>query len=81
MVAATDPSGTTAREVLTPQNGLIVPSGNPRALLEAKHHLRSDTDFASTLGKSGLQYRLEVLGEEGAINRFMGLIEGLIQEK
>ncbi|TFB77227.1 glycosyltransferase WbuB [Cryobacterium flavum] len=81
VVAATDPSGTTAGEVHTPQGGLIVPSGNPRELLEAILHLRSDTVFASTLGKNGLQYRLEVLGEEGAINSFTGLIEGLIQER
>ena len=78
VVAATDVSGITAEEVRTADAGVVVPAGDPEALLEAVTTLAADPGHAEHLGKNGRLYRKTVLDEESAINTFTEMLTRLI---
>jgi colanic acid biosynthesis glycosyl transferase WcaI len=78
VVAATDVSGITAEEVRTADAGVVVPAGDPEALLDAVTTLAADPGRAEHLGKNGRHYRQTVLEEESAINRFTEMLTRLI---
>jgi glycosyltransferase involved in cell wall biosynthesis len=78
VVAATDVSGITAEEVRAAEAGVVVPAGDPEALLDAVTALGADSGHAEHLGKNGRLYRKTVLDEESAINRFTEMLTRLI---
>lgn len=78
VVAATDVSGITAEEIRTADAGVVVPAGDPEALLDAVTTLAADPGHAEHLGKNGRLYRKTVLDEESAINRFTEMLTRLI---
>ena len=78
VVAATDLGGITAEEVRTADAGVVVPAGDPEALLGAVTALAADPGRAERLGKNGCLYRMTVLDEESAINRFSEMLMRLI---
>jgi colanic acid biosynthesis glycosyl transferase WcaI len=56
VVAAVGMAGASAEEVRRSGAGLVVPAGQPEAVLEALSQLRSDTDLVSRLGTAGRAY-------------------------
>lgn len=81
VVAATDASGTTASEIAAAGAGLVVPAGEPRALLDAIIKLNADAEASAQFGQSGRRYREEVLDEEFAIERWTGVIRTTISNR
>ncbi|CAN5423471.1 glycosyltransferase family 4 protein [soil metagenome] len=78
VIASTDVGGITADEVRAADAGVVVPAGDPEALLEAVIALASDPGRAEHLGRNGRLYRKTVLDEESAINRFSEMLTRLI---
>lgn len=79
VVAAVSPSGATAREVERSGAGMVVPSGEPQALLDAVLRLRADHALARRLGETGRAYAAETLNPETAMLRaehFVGRLMG-----
>lgn len=78
VVAATDPSGITAAEVLAAEAGVVVESGRPELLLEAVLDLAADPERMRTLGQAGRKYRDEVLGEQAAMRRYAEILRSVL---
>lgn len=78
VVAATDPTGITAQEVLTADAGIVVPAGDPDALLDAVRTLAEDHAERDRLGANGCRYREAVLGEGAAIDGLADLLQRVI---
>ncbi|WP_233204637.1 glycosyltransferase [Cryobacterium sp. Y62] len=70
VIAATDLTGITAGEIAASHAGLIVQAGDAQAMVDAAMSLAADPTAAARLGTNGLRYRLEVLGEDAAIDRY-----------
>jgi len=75
IVAATDPQGITAAEIKQSSAGIVVPAGNPAALLSRVLKISEDMETAAQFGAAGRRYRLEVLDSDAAISTFENLIE------
>jgi colanic acid biosynthesis glycosyl transferase WcaI len=80
VVAATDAEGITAMELAESGAGVVIPAGQPEALLEAVLALAEDPAEAARLGVKGRLYRNEVLGERAAIERWAALIDSASEE-
>ncbi|MDE0545391.1 glycosyltransferase [Microbacterium sp. C7(2022)] len=80
VVAATDLNGITADEVRAADAGVVVPAGDPFALLSAVLELGSDEAEAFRLGNNARLYRQTVLDEDTAIRSFSEILGTLIQE-
>lgn len=80
VVAATDVDGITAEEIRNADAGVIVPSGNPTALLAAAETLAANPDVSRRLGLNGREYRHTVLDEESAIDKFTEMLTNLITQ-
>lgn len=78
VVAATDITGITADEIRAANAGVVVPAGDPPALLEAVTSLTEDPEASQRLGANGRTYRLTVLDEEAAITQFTEMLTKLI---
>lgn len=78
VLAATDTTGITADEVRASEGGVVVPTGDPRALVDAAVTLAADKPLCRTLGENGRRYRHTVLDETFAIDRFATLLTRLI---
>ncbi len=78
VIAATDVAGITADEIRAADAGVVVPAGDPAALLDAAVSLGADPDRASQLGANGLLYCSTVLDEDSAIDQFTQLLVQLI---
>jgi glycosyltransferase involved in cell wall biosynthesis len=74
VVAATDVTGITADEIRSADAGVVVPAGDPAALLDAVSMLSADADLSRRLGANGRQYRHTVLDEESAIDQFTTML-------
>lgn len=81
VVAATDMTGITADEVRAADAGVVVPAGEPEALLNAIVTLASDEVEAQRFGANGRLYRSTVLDEESAIDRFTEMLMRLHPRK
>lgn len=79
VVAATDPGGITASEVMEAGAGLVVPAGEPEALLDALLSLRSDPDLAARFAEQGRRHREAVLGEQTAMKQWCSLVSATIR--
>ena len=78
VIGATDPDGLAASEIIAARGGLVVPAGDPQALLDAAQALAADSGLASSLGENGFRYRTEVLGETAAIDQFGSWLRTLV---
>lgn len=78
VVAATDVTGITADEIRSADAGVVVPAGDPAALLHAVSMLAADPDGSRRLGANGRHYRSTVLDEESAIDQFTEMLTRLI---
>jgi glycosyltransferase involved in cell wall biosynthesis len=74
VLAATDPQGITAGEVKQAQAGVVIPAGDPQALLDKALLLSQDRERAVVYGTSGRRYRMEVLDPDAAITAFEKVI-------
>ena len=75
VLAATDPRGITAEEIEHANAGVVVPAGNPRALLEAALRLGDDAERATRYGSAGREHRLRTLDSDAAIAEFARVIK------
>lgn len=74
VIAATDPAGITAAELLAAGGGVVVQSGQPTELIDACLEMRDDPRSAAKFGASGQRFRREVLGQDSAIDRYTDLL-------
>ncbi len=70
VVAAVSEEGITAAEVRHSRAGVVVPAGDPVALLSTIARVATDTTAAQTMGEAGERYSHEVLGADAAVERF-----------
>lgn len=70
VVAAVSDEGITAAEVRRSRAGVVVPAGDPAALLAAIAQVAVDTIGAQAMGDAGERYSREVLGADAAVERF-----------
>lgn len=70
IIAATDAHGITAGEIKASGAGLVIPAGEPDALLKAILGLSRDPERSRAFGSRGRRYRDEILSEEAAIAAF-----------
>lgn len=80
VLAATDALGITAQEVHNADAGMIVPAGDPEALLDGAIALAADPENCARLGENGKRYKETVLNETFAIERFDSLLADLTAE-
>lgn len=78
VLAATDEAGITAEELHRAAAGVVVPAGDPQALLDAALALRANPDAAKQYGENGRHFRATVLDESTAIDAFDALFSTLI---
>ena len=77
VLAATDATGITAQEVREAEAGIIVPAGDPAAILEGAKRLAADRPAADRFGANGKHYKETVLDESVAIRQFDSLLATL----
>ncbi len=70
VLAATSPVGTTATEIGQSRAGIVVPPGDPQALLDGASRLASDPELSRQLGEAGKRYCEENLSEDYAISQY-----------
>ncbi|MBV5245385.1 glycosyltransferase [Mycolicibacterium sp. PAM1] len=73
VVAATDRNGITASEVTEADAGLVIPAGDPRALLDAVLMMRANPEEAARFGANGRRHRDHFLNEATAIEHWASL--------
>ncbi len=77
VLAATDDTGITAREVAAAEAGIAVSSGDPEKILAGAKQLCGDPDESMRLGANGRRYKENFLDEAAAIDRFDSLLTDL----
>ncbi|WP_238421098.1 glycosyltransferase family 4 protein [Gordonia sp. 'Campus'] len=70
VVASVADDGITAGEVRRSGGGVVVPAGDPAALVSAITLIATDADAAEAIGEAGARYAREVLGADAAVERF-----------
>jgi colanic acid biosynthesis glycosyl transferase WcaI len=75
IVAAVPATGSTALEVLQSAAGVIVPIGDPDALIDTVANLRASPDWAESLGLAGKAYAASRLDEMSALDRADELLQ------
>lgn len=78
VLAATDATGTTAGEIAASGGGVIVPAGDPGALLDAALELGADAARADALGAAGRRYRDSVLAEDAALDNYAEILARVV---
>lgn len=81
VIAATDERGITASEVMAARAGVVVPAGDPEALLQAALALADDEEGRRQFGQNGKNYRETVLDETFAIDQFDSLLANLTKHR
>ena len=79
VLAATDLGSITAQEITTSGGGLVVPAGDPAALLDAAARLGRDQALARELGAAGRRFCAETLSRDHAIDQYDRWISGLVK--
>ncbi|KAA0110376.1 glycosyltransferase family 4 protein [Mycolicibacterium sp. P1-5] len=77
IIAATDPRGITAAEIAASGAGVVVPAGDPGALLDAVLAVGADSEGAARFAANGRYYRETVLGQESAIDQWAHIIDDI----
>lgn len=75
IVAAVPPAGASAREVERSGAGVVVPAGNPSAILDALAVLRADEPRAARLAAAGPPYADANLGMASCLARAAALVD------
>ncbi|OZC75189.1 glycosyltransferase WbuB [Rhodococcus sp. 06-462-5] len=70
IIAATDRRSATADEIRDSQAGIVVPPGDPEALIEAIQTLMGDSGLATSLARNGGDFYRANLDRNFAIDRF-----------
>ena len=70
VLAATDVNGITASEIEQANAGVVVPAGDPQALLAAALQISRDTERGEAYGAAGRRFCREHLAEDSAIREF-----------
>lgn len=78
VVAATNPAGTTAREVASSGAGLTVDAEAPDALLDALLDLHNHPERATAMGAEGPRYAASHLSPQAAADRIEAFVNGLL---
>jgi len=78
VLAATDLTGITAEELRNAGAGVVVPAGDPHALIEGVRAIASDPARAREYGANGQRFRATVLDETTAIDAFDSMLSSLI---
>jgi glycosyltransferase involved in cell wall biosynthesis len=81
ILAATDPTGLTAREIEQASAGAVVPAGDPHALLARALQLSEDRERAAAYGAAGHRYCRELLTADAAIGAFERVIREVASER
>ncbi|MEZ0342892.1 WcaI family glycosyltransferase [Mycobacterium sp. pV006] len=81
VVAATDPGSATACEIQLSGGGILVPPGDPEALLSTVQTIGSDEEIAQRLGASGRTYARETLDAGFAIRSYERWCTSLIARR
>jgi glycosyltransferase involved in cell wall biosynthesis len=80
VIAATDSNGITASEVRAAAAGVIVPAGDPVALLDAVLAMHADPEAAARYAASGRRHRESVLDERIALERWLDVVSSTVDE-
>lgn len=78
VIAATDPNGITASEVRAAAAGVVIPAGDPVALLDAVLAMRADPQAAARYAACGRRHRESVLDERIAIALWTDLVSSTV---
>ena len=70
VLAATDANGITAAEIRDSGAGIVVPAGDPAALLDTAVHLADNIEVGKRLGMSGRQYARRLLSPDRALDEY-----------
>ncbi|MED5812398.1 WcaI family glycosyltransferase [Mycolicibacterium sp. 050232] len=70
ILAATEPTSGTAEELRASGAGLVIPAGDPEALVESVRHLAADEQSRQRFGSCGAQYARERLGAANAVAQY-----------
>lgn len=81
VIAAVAEDGITASEVRKSAGGIVIPAGDPGALVQAVTQIAVDNELAATLGEAGLKYSRDNLSVDAAIDRFESWLEQLAKSK
>lgn len=75
VLAATEVDGITASEIEQAKAGLVVPAGDPQALLDAALEISRDTEQAGVYGAAARRFCRERLTADAAIGAFERLVQ------
>ncbi|MFT4124660.1 MAG: glycosyltransferase [Gordonia sp. (in: high G+C Gram-positive bacteria)] len=78
VVAAVDRDGITAQEIESTQTGVVVPSGDPQALVTSINRLLDDPAMCSRITRAAERHCVENLSSQAAADRFERWIDLLI---
>lgn len=81
VLAAVEPDGTTAEEVLAAQAGILAKPGHPKELVEAALHLQADPQLRTRLGILGKQHAENFLAEKSAVDSYEKWLRALTPHK
>jgi colanic acid biosynthesis glycosyl transferase WcaI len=70
VLAATDANGITAAEIRDSGAGIVVPAGDPAALLDTAVHLADNIEVGKRLGMSGRHYARRLLSPDRALDEY-----------
>lgn len=80
VLAATDAAGITADEIRLASAGVVVPAGDPEALLDGVVALVADPRASARMGWNGVDYCSSVLDQDHALDAYARLLRGLIAD-
>ena len=81
ILAATDVNGITAGEIEQAKAGVVVPAGDPHALLAMAVQLSEDSERAEAYGVAGRHHRTKFLTADAAIGAFDAVIREVAGER
>ena len=80
VIAATEPTSTTAEEIRRAGAGWVIPPENPTALITAVRQATSDRDRARAAGLRGQAYASAFLSRSGGVRNCLTFLAGLTGE-
>jgi glycosyltransferase involved in cell wall biosynthesis len=81
IVATVRTDGATYREIQQTGAAVVVPSGDPDALLRAVAEIRNDPALAARLGAAGASYASTALAPSEGLERGRRFVEGMLASK
>ena len=81
ILAATDAKGIAAGEIEQASAGVVVPAGDPQALLAMALLLSEDSERAAAYGAAGRRYCRELLTADAAISAFESVVREVAGER